>query len=312
MFITKWPCLVVLLSFCLAHCACQWRGAVGIRELADSNHIFTEHLLWTTVCQSRISCGIICLNDPSCVRFTVSENTKGKQECRGHSGQSTEEGQWSEGAVLYVLQTRTSVSSLTTQHQSLTTTSKPDTTKITENYQDFSTANEEDVSAENDQDFTTEKDQDFTTQNDQIYTTTGGTTWLSSACVDHKQCQNMRANSECFNKQCMCTPGYFYSLSTGHCLYNCSNADLQDTFQAYDGFMIDGFTLSKLSGFIAKLKSTSQCLDFCLNSSVICPSVNYYNKYSLFLCKASSVSRHDKPDNWKQDSAYVYYQRTCK
>lgn len=105
-----------------------------------------------------------------------SSISAGKQECRGHSGQGTEEGQWSEGAVLYVLQTRTSVSSLTTQHQSLTTTSKPDTTKITENYQDFSTANEEDVSAENDQDFTTEKDQDFTTQNDQTYTTTGGIT----------------------------------------------------------------------------------------------------------------------------------------
>ena len=41
--------------------------------------------------------------------------------------------------------------------------------------------------------------------------------WLNKTCTDNWECVDV-ANAECFNDRCMCTPGYYYSLTTGLCL----------------------------------------------------------------------------------------------
>ena len=42
-------------------------------------------------------------------------------------------------------------------------------------------------------------------------------TWLSRACTDNSHCPAGR-NSTCFNFQCACIPGYYYSSSQGMCI----------------------------------------------------------------------------------------------
>ncbi|KAK7116868.1 hypothetical protein V1264_002474 [Littorina saxatilis] len=60
--------------------------------------------------------------------------------------------------------------------------------------------------------------------------------WLRRECSSDAECGIPL--SECFAGRCLCSPGYYFSNSTGFCLKGCAQADLQATVLAYPGYYI--------------------------------------------------------------------------
>ena len=48
------------------------RHDVGLRQSDASDVIFTQNLLWTTMCTTRTQCAVNCMYDNLCVTYTVS------------------------------------------------------------------------------------------------------------------------------------------------------------------------------------------------------------------------------------------------
>ncbi|XP_070188894.1 sialate O-acetylesterase-like [Littorina saxatilis] len=137
--------------------------------------------------------------------------------------------------------------------------------------------------------------------------TTTQTTWLHAGCSSNSQCTDTVANTRCFDNQCMCIQGYYYSVSSKACIETCS--DLGNTYLHYVSSAMWNNNIREVRGL-----TVQQCQDAC-NADVECLNVEYsLNHYSDgSTCIVQYVTAREKPGDWTETVLdWNFYQRNCQ
>nr|KAG5711201.1 hypothetical protein BaRGS_004845 [Batillaria attramentaria] len=77
-----------------------------------------------------------------------------------------------------------------------------------------------------------------------------------SDCASDYDCP--AENAECFVDKCLCTPGFYFSLSRHTCSAACNEADLQGVYLEYPGYFIQSHNMA-----LYFRDTTEQCLAEC-------------------------------------------------
>ncbi|XP_076450136.1 uncharacterized protein LOC143286450 [Babylonia areolata] len=127
-----------------------------------------------------------------------------------------------------------------------------------------------------------------------------GSLWLTKACTVAEDCD--RTGAECIEQQCLCTPGFYYSISQDACHVGCSR--LQTDFVEYPGWLLG------LNNMDEGTTTWEECRKWCF-STTRCVSLEYHFDQSV--CYLSNVTVLDvSPMFWrKSDSNISYFQRAC-
>ncbi|KAK7490094.1 hypothetical protein BaRGS_00018616 [Batillaria attramentaria] len=91
-----------------------------------------------------------------------------------------------------------------------------------------------------------------------VITNTGN--WQGSECSVDELCP--AKNSQCFDGQCVCVPGYFYSVLTHTCCPECKS--LGSGFVEYPGYHMVGYSNLTIYGSF----EWEKCFQYCLLSEV--------------------------------------------
>ncbi|KAK7096311.1 uncharacterized protein [Littorina saxatilis] len=138
------------------------------------------------------------------------------------------------------------------------------------------------------------------------FTTTPETaTWAGQTCDIHSDCSQLQANTSCFLRTCVCTPGFFYSISSDTCVSECPSGKLAQSYMKYENHSLPGQNDMQLA------RSLQECFDLC-NANPTCLSIDF-NKPTTQNCYIS-YSMATGPNQLRSDAGgnLDYYQRQCE
>ncbi|KAK7111702.1 hypothetical protein V1264_011290 [Littorina saxatilis] len=125
----------------------------------------------------------------------------------------------------------------------------------------------------------------------------GSSVFLEKPCSSNADCS--AANSECFVGKCLCTPGYYYSITGDTCLASCPQAEMQETYVLYPR------SVMRQNNLRCPTIPQDQCLKKC-GGNKNCKNVVFWTHSSV--CCLKSASALDAPSDWETnvDNAYTY------
>ncbi|KAK7099137.1 hypothetical protein V1264_003323 [Littorina saxatilis] len=132
--------------------------------------------------------------------------------------------------------------------------------------------------------------------------------WVEKSCTVNSECP--ATQSVCYEGLCLCTPGYYYSISQNACLTSCAQHDLRGRFFKYANAYIS------LNNLLSSPSETvAQCFDMCLTEPT-CRTVDYDYTYGAGVrdyCSTQQVSALDVPANYWNSGrvGFHHYQRAC-
>jgi len=71
-----WAVILLVLLVWLRPSSGLGHRNVRMHKTPQTDLIFTEDLLWATVCPSVLDCAVSCVSDSQCVSFTVTRTTR--------------------------------------------------------------------------------------------------------------------------------------------------------------------------------------------------------------------------------------------
>ncbi|KAK7485088.1 hypothetical protein BaRGS_00023628 [Batillaria attramentaria] len=108
---------------------------------------------------------------------------------------------------------------------------------------------------------------------------------------------------ECFFGQCLCKPGYYYSVGSQICVETCNETDLLQDFVKYAVSGIGGYNMEAYGSI-----TLEECMARCV-SNTACLTFEYYKEDGT--CNLQPVTALDV--GWKRgnDFGWDLYQRMC-
>nr|KAG5699517.1 hypothetical protein BaRGS_020076 [Batillaria attramentaria] len=131
--------------------------------------------------------------------------------------------------------------------------------------------------------------------------------WLDTTCATNADCKGV-INTECYAGQCLCTPGYYYSISHNYCVDSCAVSDLQATFLRYPNVAIPSNNL-----YGGSRPAVQDCLDWCA-ADTRCLTAEWQGGSGSGYCIAAGVTALDVPKNYWDTTGFQdfdLYQRKC-
>ncbi|KAK7098772.1 uncharacterized protein [Littorina saxatilis] len=131
----------------------------------------------------------------------------------------------------------------------------------------------------------------------------GSSAWHEKSCTLDSECP--APLSECFERVCLCFPGYYYSIGNDACVQTCDLSDLTSHYVMYDRHAVWGNQANQLFGV-----SRDVCLEEGVNDTM-CRAVTYDS--ALKNCKVHHLTCADVPEtSWKSGLTYSdYFQKIC-
>ncbi|XP_025076108.1 tenascin-like [Pomacea canaliculata] len=127
-------------------------------------------------------------------------------------------------------------------------------------------------------------------------------TWQDQSCTTDDDCNQPHA--VCYEDQCRCDPGFFFTTPYDICSGTCSTDELQDTFTEYPNTALRGDLYS--NGV-----SLEDCKDRCL-ADKRCLTFDFRAYGGR--CRLHNVTARESPSGWspKGSKGWTHYQRSCK
>ncbi|KAL8568127.1 hypothetical protein ACOMHN_027650 [Nucella lapillus] len=123
-------------------------------------------------------------------------------------------------------------------------------------------------------------------------------------CVTNEECP--APQTQCFKGQCLCSPGYYFSMTRNACVDGCKDADLKDVFMKYQGSSIFG------QGYImsASQSTLPNCFSLCRLTST-CSGLVF--RANAFYCSLYTINTIPfLAEDWKDDTPdALFAQRVC-
>ncbi|XP_070178882.1 uncharacterized protein [Littorina saxatilis] len=139
--------------------------------------------------------------------------------------------------------------------------------------------------------------------------------WLNKPCLAQADCKVKMA--ECFKGRCLCTPGYYYSISGNTCVEECSPSNLADGFLVYlDSYLRSDTWFEQYSGVCEQ-----QCAERCAAEQrcrTFVAGGDCYFGYGL--CELYAITPVEAPEDFvivsssnedDEDYSFAFYQRKC-
>ncbi|KAK7496193.1 hypothetical protein BaRGS_00012603, partial [Batillaria attramentaria] len=171
--------------------------------------IFIEDVTFNVTVRSRIDCARLCSISADCITFTSTEAGKGSVSCRGHSS-AMESGSLTSaapGTKGFIRRSAMYSSASSVQYMTELTTLAAEFTKHSTELTEPTTASAE----------STTKLTEQTTMLESPTSLLDTSPGIGKACVDNHNCST-EAGVECFIGECLCTPGFYYSVSSKVCV----------------------------------------------------------------------------------------------
>ncbi|KAK7106855.1 hypothetical protein V1264_014890 [Littorina saxatilis] len=123
------------------------------------------------------------------------------------------------------------------------------------------------------------------------------------ACTNHSDCSQLQNNS-CFDGTCVCTPGFFYSISSDTCVSECPPAKLAGSYTRYREHGMPGIVEASKND-----ASPEECFDFC-NNNTDCLSFDFQK--SSPRCMLKYIVATSPGSTFTSSPGYDHYQRQCQ
>ncbi|KAL8594161.1 hypothetical protein ACOMHN_018101 [Nucella lapillus] len=132
-------------------------------------------------------------------------------------------------------------------------------------------------------------------------------TWQNSNCSSHSNCTSVQSNTGCYGSTCVCSPGYYYSVSNGICVQDCATENITTSFTRYPRRAIAGYNDETHDA-----TSLQECFNHCITSNISCRSIDFKHSIGTTRCYLSSAVALDMgPLQFVKVFSYDHYQRQC-
>ncbi|KAL8624143.1 hypothetical protein ACOMHN_020193 [Nucella lapillus] len=125
--------------------------------------------------------------------------------------------------------------------------------------------------------------------------------WLEKECGKDWECGE--SHRECYKGSCLCTPGYYYSLSRDSCVPTCPVEELQPRLLAYPGRFISGNNLKKCY--------KSLTLEDCLARCRATPKARTCDGWKSYCCLQTVTWLDVEEGVRRENTPRIHHQKAC-